>query len=74
MPSMLSTGAKLRGREDITIATWNLRILKTLCQLEELLYEIDRYKWNVLGLCEMRSKNSGEILTDDVFQWKRGHT
>ena len=32
--------------------------------MEELLHEMDRYKWSILGLCEMRWKKSGEIPTD----------
>ena len=58
------TGAKLRGREDITIATWNVRTLTAAGKVDELLHEMDRYKWSILGLCEMRWKKSGEILTD----------
>ena len=71
-----TTGAKLRGREDITIATWNVRTLRAAGKVEELLHEMDRYKWRILGLCEMRWKKSGEIPTDcvtEVFQWKIGH-
>ena len=37
-----ATGAKLRGREDITIATWNVRILRAAGKVEELLHEMDR--------------------------------
>ena len=59
-----ATGAKLRGRQDITIATWNVRTLSVAGEVEELLHEIDRYKWNILGLCEMRWKTSGEIPTN----------
>ena len=68
-----ATGAKRRGREDITIATWNIRTLRAAGKVEELMHEMDRYKWSILGLCEMRWKKSGEIPTD-VFQWKRGQT
>ena len=57
-------GAKLRGREDIAIATWNVRTLRAAGKVEELLHEMDRYKWSILGLCEMRWKKSGEITTD----------
>ena len=57
-----ATGAKLRGR-DITIATWNMT-LRAACKVEELLHEMDRYKWSILGLCEMRWKKCGEIPTD----------
>ena len=59
-----ATGAKLRGREDITIATWTVRTLRAAGKVEELLHEMDRYKWSILGLCEMRWKKSGEIPTD----------
>ena len=59
-----ATGARLRGREDITIATWNVRTLRAAVKVEELLHEMDRYKWSILGLCEMRWKKSGEIPTD----------
>ena len=31
--------------------------------MEELTHEIQRYKWNILGLCEVRWKNRGEITT-----------
>ena len=59
-----ATGAKLRGREDITIATWNVRTLRAAGKVEELLHEMYRYKWSILGLCKMRLKKSGEIPTD----------
>ena len=32
--------------------------------MEELLHEMDRYKWRILGLCEKRWKTSGEISAD----------
>ena len=59
-----ATRAKLRGREDITIATWNVRTLRAAGKMEELLHEMDRYKWSILGLCKMRWTKSGEIPTD----------
>ena len=36
--------------------------------MEELLLEMNRYKWSILGLCEMRWKKSGEIPTDGVTE------
>ena len=47
-----ATGAssKIRGRDNITIGTWNTRILRAAGKLQELTHEIDRYRWNVLGL------------------------
>ena len=47
-------GAKLYGREDITIATWNARTLRPAGKVEE--HEMDRYKWSIPGLFEMRGK------------------
>ena len=50
-----ATGAssKIQGR-DITISTWNTRTLRAAGKLQELTHEMDRYRWNILGLCEMR--------------------
>ena len=59
-----ATGAKLHGREDITIVTWNVRTLRAADKVEELLHEMDRYKLSIFGLCEMRWKTSREIPTD----------
>ena len=33
-------------------------------KFQELTHEIDRYRWSILGLCEMRWKNFGEITTE----------
>ena len=45
-----ATGAapKILGRDNITIAAG---------EIQELSHEMDRYRRNVLGLCEMRRKN-----------------
>ena len=59
-----ATRAKLHEREDIAIATSNVRTLRAAGKVEELLHEMDRYKWSILGLCDMRWKESGEIPTD----------
>ena len=55
--------AKLRAREDIAIATWIVRTLRAAGKVEKLLHEMNRYKWSILGLYEMRWKKSGEIPT-----------
>ena len=52
----------------ITIGTWNTRILRAAGKLQELTHEMDRYRWNILGLCEMRWENFGETTTEE------GHT
>ena len=38
------------------------------CQgkLKELAYEMERYKWNVIGLAETRWTGAGEITTEEV--------
>ena len=61
-----ATGAssKIRGR-DITIGTWNTRTLRPAGKLQELAHEMDRYRWNILGLCEMRGRNFGETTTEE---------
>ena len=62
-----ATGAssKIRGRDNITIGTWNTRTLRAAGKLQELTHEMDRYRWNILGLCEMRWKNFGETTTEE---------
>ena len=61
-----ATGASsnIRGRDNITIDTWNTRTLRAAGKLRELIHEMDRYRWNILGLCEMRWKNFGETTGD----------
>ena len=59
-----ATGAKLRGRKNITIGTWNVRTLRPEGKVEELIHEMDRYILNILGLCEMRWKDSGETTSE----------
>ena len=48
--------------ENISIGTCNIRSLRSAGKLEELTHKMYRYHWNILGLCEMRWKISGEIL------------
>ena len=71
------TGApsKIRRRDNITIATWNTRTLRTARKLQGLTHEMDRYRWNIFGLCEMRWKNFGETTEEGhkvFFSEKRG--
>ena len=73
-----ATGAssKIRGRDNITVGTWNTRTLRAARKLQELTQEMDRYRWNIIGLCEMRWKNVGETAQEeghtDFFSGKRG--
>ena len=59
------TNNKLRARDNIIIGTWNVRTLSVIGKLEKLTHEMNRYRWNILGLCEMRWKNFGETSTLD---------
>ena len=54
----------IRGRENIAAGTWNVRILRPAGRLEQLTHAMSRYHWNIVGLCEMRWKNFGEMSTD----------
>ena len=56
---------KIRGRENISVGTWNVRTLRPAGKLEQLAYAMRRYHWNIVGLCEMRWINFGEMSTDD---------
>ena len=51
--------------ENITIGTWNTKTLRATGKLQELTYEMDRYRWNILGLCGMRLKNFGETTSEE---------
>ena len=61
------TGAssKIRGRDNITIVIWNTKALRAARKLQELTHEMSRYRWNILGLCEMRWKNFAETTTEE---------
>ena len=42
-----------------------MRTLRPAGKLEQLTRVMSRYHWNIVGLCEMRWKNFGEMSTDD---------
>ena len=56
---------KIRARQNIAIGTWNVQTLNATGKVRELTNALDRYRWSVLGLCEVRWKNFGETTTDD---------
>ena len=56
----------LRARNNITIGTWNVTSLRAAGKVEELTHEMKRYRWNILGHCELRwKKNCGETSNPD---------
>ena len=59
------SGDKIKARDYISITTWNIRTLAQMGKVQELTHELKRYTWHVLGLCEVRWKNSGEHLTEE---------
>ena len=59
------TSSKIRVRDNITIVIRNTRTLRPAGKLQELTHEMDRYIWNILGLCEMKWKNIGETTTEE---------
>ena len=44
-----------------TIGTWNVRSLAKCGKLEELCRELENYKWDIIGLSEVRWKGTGEL-------------
>ncbi len=65
-----ATGAssKIRGRGNITIGTWNTRTLRVAGKLQELAHEMDKYRWNIFGLYEIRWKNFSEPTTEEKYK------
>ena len=55
---------RLCTRDNITIGTWNVRTLAADGKLEELAHEMEHYRWNILGISELRWKGLGETNTD----------
>ena len=41
------------------------KTLRAAAKLQELTHEMDRCRWKIVGLCEMRWKNSGKTTTDE---------
>ena len=62
------TSSKICGRDNITLGTWNTRTLRATGKLQELTHEMDRNRWNILGLREMRWKNFGETTTEEEHE------
>ena len=45
--------------------TFHVRTLRGACKLHELIRELDRYRWDIIGLSETRWKNCGELITEE---------
>ncbi|KYN06184.1 Craniofacial development protein 2 [Cyphomyrmex costatus] len=55
----------LSYQKGIRIGTWNIRTLAQASRLAQLSREMTRCKIKILGLSEVRWKNSGDITTSD---------
>lgn len=49
----------------ITIGTWNVRTLHQCGKVKELTHELKRYRWDIVGLAEVRWTGFGETTTDE---------
>ena len=47
----------------LTVGTWNVRTMWAPGKLELLENEMERYRFNILGLAEMRWTASGETVS-----------
>ena len=48
------TEIKNRGRENISVGTWNVKTLRPAGKFEQLTHAMSSYHWNIVGPCEMR--------------------
>lgn len=49
------------AKDELTVGTWNVRTLWAAGHLELLKEEMKRYRWDILGLSEVRWTGSGEV-------------
>ncbi|XP_071638432.1 craniofacial development protein 2-like [Temnothorax longispinosus] len=57
----MTFGMKSRTR----FGTWNIRTMLETSRLAQVIHEMDRYRLQVLGLCETRWPEQGEHITSD---------
>ena len=50
----------LCATNNITIGYWNVRSLRAAGKVEKLAHEMKKYRWNILGLCEVHWKKTLE--------------
>jgi exonuclease III len=71
-----ATGAKTSIKlptEGTTIGTWNVRTLHACGKIHELTHELKRYRWDIIGLAEVRWLGFGETATDEGHKiWYSG--
>jgi len=55
---------RMRERNNTIIGKWNVRTLVRTEKRSDLTYEMNRYAWHIVGLCETRWKNFREPTED----------
>jgi len=61
-----ATGGQItKLNNEFVLGRWNVRTLYATGKLKKLCYEMDRYRWNVLGLCEVRWSGAGKVGRDE---------
>ena len=63
-PNKANPAIKL-PKQGTTIGTWNVRTLHQRGKVKELTHELQRYKWDIIGLAEVRWTGFGETSTDE---------
>ena len=51
-------------KEGITIGTWNVHSLHACTKVQELIHDFKCYRWDVLGLAEVRWTGFGDTTMD----------
>ena len=60
-------------KHPFTTGTWNIRTLYAKGRVKELTHELERYKWDVFGLSEVRWTGCGKIVTEEGHKlWLSG--
>lgn len=61
-------------KDGVTIGTWNVRTLYARGKTKELTHELNSYRWDILGLAEVRWTGFDETITDDGHKiWCSGY-
>ena len=58
---------KLRGRENISVGTWNVLTLRPTGKLEQLTHVMGRYQWWGFARCAKKTLVRCEQMTDTRF-------
>ena len=56
--------ALIKTKKTIGIGTWNVRTLYQSGKIEILLNQMDKFRWEILGVCETHWTDSGEFTID----------